>query len=150
MSQLSNVASHPLAKNILAVVVGIIFGSAINSALIHIGPSIIPHPDGADVSSMDALAASMPLFEPKHFLFPFLAHSLGTLSGAFVAALIASSHHFRFAMGIGGFFMLGGIAAVAMIPAPMWFNIIDLVFAYIPMAWIAGAYVESRKSPSAS
>lgn len=145
MSFIVKVATHPITKNILAVVVGLIFGSALNSALVHIGPSIIPLPEGADVSTMEGLAASMPLFQPKHFLFPFLAHALGTLSGAFVAALIASSHKFRFAMGIGCFFLLGGITAVFMIPAPMWFNAVDLIFAYIPMAWIAGAYVESRQ-----
>src|SRR5690606_34001453 len=97
---------------ILAVVAGLIFGSGLNMALIHIGPQIIPLPDGADVSTMEGLAASMPLFEPKHFMFPFLAHALGTLAGAFVAALIASSYKFRFAMGIGCFFLLGGIANV--------------------------------------
>jgi hypothetical protein len=30
----------------------------------------------------------MHLFEPRHFIFPFLAHSLGTFAGAFVATLL--------------------------------------------------------------
>jgi len=150
MNPIVNVATHPISKNILAVLCGLIFGSAINSAIIHIGPTIIPIPEGADVSTMDGLASTIHLFEPKHFLFPFLAHALGTLSGAFLAALIATSHKLRFALAIGGVFMLGGVSAVYMIPAPMWFNAVDLIVAYIPMAWIAGSYVESKQSKTKS
>jgi len=25
-----------------------------------------------------------------------------------------------------------------MLPAPMWFNVVDIALAYIPMAWIGG------------
>ncbi|MDR9397724.1 hypothetical protein [Salibacter sp.] len=35
---------------------------------------------------------------------------------------------------IGVFFLIGGIMNVYMLPSPMWFSIVDLVFAYIPMA----------------
>ena len=69
---------------------------------------------------------------------PFLAHALGTLVGAFIAAKIAVSHKMRFALGLGVFFLLGGIAAVFMLPAPMWYNVTDLVLAYIPMAYLGG------------
>jgi hypothetical protein len=37
---------------------------------------------------------------------------------------------------IGGVFLAGGIAAAFTIPAPGWFITVDLVAAYIPMAWI--------------
>jgi uncharacterized RDD family membrane protein YckC len=78
----------------------------------------------------------MHLFEPKHFVFPFLAHALGTLAGALLAFLIAASYRSVFAYAIGAVFLTGGIAATFMIPAPVWFIILDLVAAYIPMAWI--------------
>ena len=32
----------------------------------------------------------MHLFEPKHLVFPFLAHAVGTLVGALVAYLVAA------------------------------------------------------------
>ena len=38
----------------------------------------------------------------------------------------------------GVVFLLGGIAASFMIPAPAWFIVLDLVVAYLPMAWLAG------------
>lgn len=74
---------------------------------------------------------------------PFLAHALGTFVGALVAALIAANRKMLFAIVIGLFNLTGGIVAVTMIPAPMWFNVTDLVLAYIPMA-VAGGKLGSR------
>ena len=129
---------NPIVRNILAVLAGIVVGSIVNMGIIQLGPSFIPNPEGVDNSTMESLAATMHLFETKHFIVPFLAHALGTLVGAFIAAKIAVSHKMRFALGLGVFFLLGGIAAVFMLPAPMWYNVTDLVLAYIPMAYLGG------------
>jgi uncharacterized membrane protein YqgA involved in biofilm formation len=128
----------PIVKNIVAVVVGIVVGSTVNMAIISISGSIIPPPDGADVTTSDGLKNAMHLFEPKHFIFPFLAHALGTLVGAVLAAKIASNHKMKFAYGIGFFFLLGGIASVFLLPSPTWFTLLDLIGAYLPMAYIGG------------
>ena len=37
-----------------------------------------------------------------------------------------------------------GISAVMMIPAPLWFNVLDLVVAYIPMAYLGGKLVAKK------
>ena len=134
---------NPIIKNILAVIAGIIIGSIVNMCLVMIGGQVIPPPAGVDVMNSESLKASMHLFEPRHFIFPFLAHALGTLVGAFVASLLAASHKMKFALGIGVLFLLGGIAASFMIPAPTWFVILDLVGAYIPMGWLGGKLSES-------
>lgn len=127
-----------IIKNILAVIAGIIIGSLVNMGIISISGSIIPPPAGADVTTTEGLKASMHLFEPKHFIFPFLAHALGTFAGAYVAARIAASHKMKFALGIGVFFLAGGIASVFMLPSPTWYTVVDLLGAYIPMAYVAG------------
>lgn len=127
----------PIVRNILAVVAGIIIGSTVNMGMIMISGSIIPPPGGADVTTAEGLKAAMHLFEPKHFLMPFLAHALGTFAGALLASLIAATRKMMFAMVIGAFFLVGGIANVLMLPSPLWFTIVDLVGAYIPMAYIA-------------
>ena len=129
---------HPILRNILAVIAGIVVGSLVNMGLINISSSVIPLPEGVEMSTPEGLKAGIHLFEPKHFIFPFLAHALGTLTGAFVAAKLAANNKMKFALGLGVFFLIGGITAVYMIPAPMWFNILDLVVAYIPMAWLGG------------
>jgi hypothetical protein len=125
-----------MIRNILAVIAGLVVGSIVNMGLISLGHAVIPLPPGTDVSSMESLAVAMPQFGFVQFIFPFLAHAGGTLVGALVATLIAASHKMKIALGIGVLFLIGGIAAVYLLPAPLWFDVIDLVFAYIPMAWI--------------
>ena len=124
-------------RNILAVVAGAIVGSMVNGFIVNISGAIIPLPEGGNVASMPALNDSMPLFEPKHFLGPFLAHALGTLVGAIIAALIGVDRKVQLALLIGGLFFLGGAYMVYLLnKAPLWFNAVDLIFAYFPMAWL--------------
>ena len=129
---------NPIVKNILAFLAGAFIGSVVNMGIIMMSGSVIPPPEGADVTSMEGLKASMHLMQPKHFLFPFLAHALGTFAGASLTAVLAATNKSRMALLIGVLFLVGGISNVFMLPSPMWFNIVDLVGAYIPMAWIAG------------
>jgi hypothetical protein len=39
---------------------------------------------------------------------------------------------------IGGFFLVGGVINIAMLPSPVWFSVTDLIVAYLPMAWLGG------------
>ena len=106
--------------------------------IVLISGSVIPPPEGADVTTMEGLQASLHLFEPRHFIMPFLAHALGTLVGAFLAGLIAANHKIKFSVGIGVFFLAGGITNAFMLPGPIWFAVLDTAVAYIPMGFIAG------------
>jgi hypothetical protein len=125
----------PIFNRILAVVSGLILGSVCNMFLISISGSVIPPPIGVDVSTMEGLKAALPLFEPKHFLFPFLAHAVGTLTGALFATMIAKSKQRGMSMIIGILFLIGGIINIVMLPSPIWFSVTDLLLAYIPMAY---------------
>ena len=124
-------------RNVLAVIAGLVIGAVVNMALIAISPMIVPPPAGVDINNPESLSRGIHLFEPRHFIMPFLAHALGTLAGALAAYLIAASYKSRLAYVIGILFLLGGIAASVMIPAPTWFKALDLVVAYLPMAWLA-------------
>jgi hypothetical protein len=132
-----------IVRSILAVVLGLVVGGCVNMGLVLISPHVIPPPAGVDVSDVESMRAGIHLFEPKHFLFPFLAHALGTLAGATVAFLVAVRWRSLFSFVIGTAFLAGGIAAASMIPAPSWFIGLDLLIAYIPMAWI-GALIGGR------
>ena len=126
----------PIYKNTLAVIVGLLIGGIVNMGLIMVSGSVIPPPEGVDPANMESLKENIHLFEAKHFIFPFLAHALGTLAGAFLAARIAASHQFSFALGIGTLFLLGGITNAYLLPAPTWFIALDLLLAYLPMGWL--------------
>ena len=126
-----------LLRNVLAVIAGIVVGGVVNMALVTLAPSLIAPPQGVDVTDPESLKRSIHLFEPRHFVMPFLAHALGTLVGALAAYWIAASHKAKMAYVIGAFFLVGGVAASFMIPAPGWFIALDLLVAYLPMAWLA-------------
>ncbi len=128
---------HPIFKNISAVVLGWLVGSSLNMGLIQTGLYIFPI-SGIDPNDMDAFAEVMPTLEFEYFIFPFLAHALGTLVGAIMASMIAESKKMKFALYIGGLFLIGGIAVNYMLPGPTWFAVADIVLAYIPMAWLGG------------
>jgi len=134
-----------IVRNVVAVVLGLVVGSIVNMGLIMVGSQVIPPPEGVDVTNMESLRSSMHLFEPKHFLFPFLAHALGTLAGAFAASLIAATQRMKLALGASAFFLLGGVINVFLLPSPIWFAALDLIGAYIPMGWVAGKLAESLR-----
>lgn len=130
-------------RNVLALLAGIAIGGVVNMALITLSPSLIPPPAGVDVTNAESLSKAMHLFEPRHFVMPFLAHAVGTLAGALTAYLIAATYNAQIAYVIGALYLCGGVAASFMIPAPTWFIALDLLAAYLPMACL-GIQVGTR------
>tara|TARA_R110002073_G_scaffold308886_2_gene479012 strand:+ start:477 stop:899 length:423 start_codon:yes stop_codon:yes gene_type:complete len=124
-------------RNAFAVLLGIVIGGVVNMGLVLLGPMLIPPPAGVDMTTVEGMSAGMDLLGPQHFLAPFLAHALGTFAGALVASLLAVTHRLFLAYTVGVFYLFGGMAAATMIPAPLWFILLDLIVAYIPMAWLA-------------
>jgi hypothetical protein len=138
-----------IQKNILAVIVGLLLGCVVNLAIVMLGPAVIPLPAGVDMSDMSKFAENLKQLKPVNFIAPWLAHALGTLVGAFVAAKLAASHKLKFALAIGVLFFLGGIAMVATYGGPTWFIALDLIVAYIPMAYLGGILGGATQSPQA-
>jgi len=128
----------PIARNIIAVVVGIIVGGIVNYGAIVLGSLLIDPPAGVDVSDAASIASNIDSYEPIHFLPPFLGHALGTLIGAILAARIAATRKMTMALVIGVFFLLGAIYMVLQVGGPMWFMAVDLLLAYLPMAALGG------------
>jgi len=122
--------------NVVAVLVGLFVGAFINGGIINISGEIIAPPVGANLKTMEGLIQAMPLMEPKHFIMPFLAHALGTLIGAILCSIIARSKQLALSLSIGLAFFIAGFMMVLQLPAPLWFDLVDLIFAYFPMAYV--------------
>lgn len=137
-----------ILRLILAIVLGLVAGSVVNMALVLAGGQLVAPPPGADMATAEGIRAALPLLEPRHFLFPFLAHALGTLVGAFVAAKLASTRKPVAALVVGLCFLAGGILAARMIPAPSWFIALDLLVAYLPFAWLGHRLALPRRAAS--
>lgn len=125
-----------IVRNILAVIVGLVVGSMVNMAIIAAGHAIMPPPAGFDGNSMEGVATTIHLLQPVDFIVPFLAHAVGPFVGVLVAMFIAASSRKVIVIILGCLFLAGGIAANIMIPAPMWYRVVDVVLAYIPMAFL--------------
>ena len=123
-------------QNIAAFIAGAFIGGSVTMGIIMISDSVVALPQGIEPGNMESLIANFHLFEPINLLMPFLAHALGTLAGAFIATKIAATYKLQFALSIGFMFLLGGIQMANILPAPLWFDIADLGFAYIPMAYL--------------
>ena len=135
----------PLIRNILAVIAGLFIGGIVNSSIITLGPNLIAPPAGVDPNDIATMTAHADQYGIKHFIIPFLAHGLGTVVGAFIAAKLAISHHKPLTYVIAGFFMLGGALMAFMLPELWKYSIIDLLFAYFPMAFV-GWSLAGKKS----
>jgi hypothetical protein len=135
-----------ILRNIVAIILGLFIGAIVNMSLVMLGPALIPAPPGADMTTEEGLAASMHLFQPKHFLFPFLAHALGTLVGSFITGLMATNYKFWRAGFIAIMFLYGGCYMAYLLPAPIWFEVTDIALAYLPMGYIG--YYFSKKLQS--
>lgn len=125
-----------LIKDIGIVLLGLIIGSTINMGFVELGGILITPPIGADLTTEAGLKSALSLMTPIHFIFPFLAHALGTLFGAWFAIRFTKTKHISAAYSIGMLFLLGGIMMVVSVGGPIWFIMMDLTLAYLPMAWL--------------
>lgn len=125
-----------LSKDTIHFLIAVGFGMGVNMGLVYTGLYIIPLPEGANINNREGLIAALPLMEFRHFVFPFLAHALGTLAGAYYIAKCASVYKPIRAYIIGALFFLGGLLSIVGMPSPIWFTIVDLTLAYFPMAWL--------------
>lgn len=121
---------------ILSLVFGLLVGAVVNGSIVNLGMLLFPFPEGVNFETKEGLS----LFENlpiKYYIFPFLAHALGTLSGCIVALLFVRKWAKWSIYIIGYCFFFGGVMAGQLINAPLWFDILDLSLAYMPMAWLA-------------
>ena len=130
--------------HLLFFLLSLVLGSLVNMSVLELGQQLIPLPAGVNPENMDSYRTHQHLMEARHFLFPFLAHALGTLVAGFCAAKLARNHKMSYALGTGLIFLLAGLMMVFLIPAPIWFCATDLLLAYLPMAYWGGRLGTSK------
>jgi hypothetical protein len=134
-----------MVRCIVAVICGVIAGSALNMAVIMLSWKLFPLPEGANMSDPATMATYVQSLPLPAFLLILVAHAGGALVGGWVAALITRRAPLVLGAIVGGFFLLGGIVNVMSIPSPVWFAVVDLV-SYVPCG-IAGASFAPRRPP---
>ena len=131
----------------VAILLGCIVGM-ITMMLTHLlFFQLIPLPDGTTFGTPAQIAESVSKFELKHYLNPFIAHCMGTFIAAVTGGLIAFSYRRHTIAIIGLLFLIAGILNSFDIPAPLWYDALDLIFCYMPMAWLGLKVVEKIRKP---
>lgn len=124
-------------KSILLAVLGLFIGAFSNGLIVQMGTLLISAPKGFDLATEEGLAKAMPLMGVEHFVFPFLAHAIGTFIGAYFVTRVRVDKPLIYSLAIGFAFLAGGVMMVVMLPhTPLWFILLDLLVAYIPMAYL--------------
>jgi hypothetical protein len=139
-------------RKILAVVFGVIAGGVFNMALVSVSNAVYPLPAGVDPNDFEAFQAHVKANGlPTGALFIVLAaHAGGSFVSGLVCGLIAKRAWYLAAAFLGIFWTCGGVAALMMIPGPLWFAVADLLL-YIPAALLGvklGAGLTAGKPPS--
>ena len=81
----------------------------INMGLIILGVTIFPPPE--NFKPMNAMN-----WDLKYFIFPFLDHSIGTLSGALIVSKLSKESSIILPLIVGLYFLLGGIYMIKILP----------------------------------
>lgn len=137
---------NPILKNVLASLAGFVVMMAANLVLVKLLGNIFPPPEGVDSNDIVSINDNLHRYSTFQLMMPFIAHAGGTLAGALTACKIAGSHKLLIAMVLAAVHFSGGIMMISMLSnSPMWFNVLDLGFAYFPMAFIGYKLAGSNK-----
>ena len=134
-----------MLRLIAACLAGLIAGSLVNGGILKLATVLLPAPVGVDMHSMAGLQAALPTLPAVHFVAPWLAHAGGTLAGAWLASRLLPPGQWTGALLVGLLFLAGGSMMVWQLPAPRWFELSDLLLAYLPMAALGHWLAQQRR-----
>ena len=140
-----------MIRNILAVLIGVVAGSAFNMAIVTVSQAMYPLPEGVDPNDFDAFRAHVEAngLPTGALILVLAAHAGGSLVSGLVCGLIAMRSWYVAAIGLGLLWTCGGIAMLMMLPAPTWFAVADVAL-YVPAALLGvmlGGTLTGRSSP---
>jgi hypothetical protein len=134
-----------LIRYILAVIVGLIIGMAVNMSLVMLNAKVLfPMPEGATMDDPEQLNAWVATLPTAAFFVVLAAHLGQSFVGAWVAARLGASEPMLLAMTVGLASLAGGIMAMMSIDGPTWM-IVEMPL-YLVVAWLAGRMEVQRRA----
>jgi MFS family permease len=131
-------------RNIVAVVVGLAAGMAVNMSLVMLNAYVLfPMPEGMDMNDPEQMNAWVATLPTAAFFVVIAAHLGQSFVGGWVAARLGSSRPMLLAMIVGLASLAGGIMSMMSIKGPAWL-VIELPL-YLVVAWLAGRMEINRR-----
>ena len=131
---------NPICKSILAITVGLAFGSAGIMLLHKTSNYVYPFPKGMNQNNMNHVASYLETAPLGAFFMVILAHLGGTFLGGLGTSVFSKNINTVYI--VGGLFTILGIINLTMLPHPWWMWV--EVFFYVPAAYL-GFKIIKRK-----
>ncbi|HIF40451.1 MAG TPA: hypothetical protein EYQ74_05065 [Planctomycetes bacterium] len=133
-----------MIRNIVAVVVGLVAGMAVNMSLVMLNARVLfPMPEGTDMNNPEQLNAWVATLPTAAFFVVIAAHLGQSFVGGWVAARLGSSRPMLLAMIVGLASLAGGVMSMMSIKGPAWL-VVELPL-YLVVAWLAGRMEINRR-----
>ena len=133
-------------RNVIAAIIGIVAGMALNMGILEINYLAYPIPEGIDINDPAQLQNYVNALPALAFLVVMAAHLAQSFGGGWVAARLGSSRPMLLAMIVGALSLAGGVMMMTMVQGPAWMaNELPL---YLVVAWIAGRMEQKRRAPA--
>jgi len=133
-----------MIRNILAVIVGLAAGMAVNMALVMLNAYVLfPMPAGTDMSDPEQMNAYIATLSMAAFVVMLVAHLGQSFVGGWTAARIGASKPMVLAMIVGVLSLVGGVMNMMQLEHPAWMYI-ELPL-YLVVAWLAGRMEQKRR-----
>jgi hypothetical protein len=127
-----------MTRKVLAGVVGFVIAVACMMTAEQINHRIYPIPDNINFRDAEAVRRLVATLPAGAFVLVLVGWLVGTLLGTFLAAKIGRSRVPAYVVGV--LLLCGGIMNIAMLPQPVWFDVVALlIFVAMPFAGIAMA-----------
>ena len=131
-------------RNVIAVIIGIIAGMALNMGILEINYLAYPIPEGLGINDPAQLQNYVNALPALAFLVVMVAHLAQSFGGGWVAARLGSSRPMLLAMIVGTVSFAGGVLMMTMVKGPGWMAI-ELPL-YLVVAWAAGNIEQKRRA----
>ena len=133
-----------MLRNVIAVILGIIAGMALNMGILEINYLAYPIPEGLDIHNSAQLQNYLDALPALAFLVAMVAHLAQSFGGGWIAARLGSSRPMLLAMIVGAVSLAGGVMMMARVKGPAWMAI-ELPL-YLVVAWLAGNIEQKRRA----
>ena len=130
-------------RNVIAVVVGMIAGMAVNMAFVIMNLALYPMPEGVNFNDKEGLVEYIETLPLLALLIVLVAHLSQAFVGGWVAARISANRPMFVAMIVGALTLVGGIVNMSDIPLPSWM-LIEMPL-YLVVACAAAKFEQKRR-----
>ena len=131
-------------RNMLALVVGLAVGLAVNALLIELNSAIYPLPDGLDpATNVEGFQRYIDSLPALAFVIIMAAHLGQATVGGWIAARLSATRPRIMALVIGALSLAGGVMMMAQVRGPIWMYA-ELPL-YLLLSWSVGAMEHRRR-----